>query len=236
MGGEANPGKYKLRNKLAKVYRKTFAIQKNSLAEKKQEWEKAPPYLGRNCIKDVTDEYVPVENVKLELTEGIPDSTNFVYICVFNTGEWKAIDFTRFHGTKAYFTKLGLGIAYLPAFYYDEKILPAGNALVLTDSGKIENKIPETKIKINLKLYSTTKRVTKLSTDFIEEAHFNIGKKYTLFFWNNKWEEVGAQKATGGPLIFNNVPSNAFYWLVEDGSRKEERIFTIDEQGNQVWW
>jgi hypothetical protein len=37
-------------------------------------------------------------------------------------------------------------------------------------------------------------------------------------------------------LVFKNVPSNAFYWLTEDGSRKEERIFTIDDKGRQVWW
>lgn len=236
MGGESNPGDYKLGNKLAKVYRKTYAVQEKSLKEKMEEWEKAPKYLNSKSIRDVTNDYVPVKQVKIELTNGIPDSTNFAYICVFNSGEWKAIDYTRPYGNKASYTKMGMGIAYLPAFYYDEQIIPAGDAIILTDSGKIETMKPDAANRLDLKLYSTTKRVTKETTDFIEQAEFNVGKTYTLFYWKNKWEKVGKEMASTGPLEFNNVPSNAIYWLVEDGSRKEERIFTIDETGKQIWW
>ncbi len=236
MGGEANPGHYSLGHKLAKVYRKTFAVQEKSLAEKMQDWEKAPPYLNKNNIKDVTDDYVQTKNIKLDLNKGIPDSTNFAYICVFNSGEWEAIDYTRLHGDKAYFSRMGVGVAYLPAFYYEEKIIPAGDALILTDSGKVEPKVPDGSHKILVKLFSTTKRLTKETTDFIELADFNEGTNYDLYFWNGKWELVGTEKAGKGPLVFNNVPSNAIYWLVEEGSRKEERIFTLDENGNQVWW
>jgi hypothetical protein len=155
---------------------------------------------------------------------------------VFNSGEWKAIDYTRPYGNKASYTKMGRGIAYLPAFYYDEQIIPASDALILTDSGKIETCKPDVLNKITVKLYSTTKRVTRETTDFTEQVEFNAGKYYTLYYWNEKWEKVGNEIAANGPLTFNNVPSNAIYWLVEEDSRKEERIFTIDKQGNQVWW
>jgi hypothetical protein len=70
----------------------------------------------------------------------------------------------------------------------------------------------------------------------VEEADFIVGKSYSLYYWDNKWRLVNTKEATGSPLEFNNVPSNAFYWLVADASRKEERIFTIDEDGHQVWW
>ena len=236
MGGETNPGAYELNHKLAKVYRKTFAIQQNSLPEKMEDWEKAPPYLNSNSIKDVTDEYVPVDRFKIELTRGIPDSTNFSYLCVFNSGEWKAIDYTRFYGNKATYNKMGTGVAYLPAFYYDEQIVPAGNAFILTDSAKIEYKIPDGKNRSNLTLYSTTRRVTKETTDFIEQADFNKGKTYILYYWSDQWEETGRKTAGGGPVIFEDVPSNAIYWLVEEDSRNEERIFTMDDKGRQVWW
>jgi hypothetical protein len=236
MGGESNPGEYHLGNKLAKVWRKTFAIQGNSLAMKMEEWEKAPKYLSSKTIKDVTDKYIPVTPIKVELTKGIPDSTNFVYICVFNSGEWCAIDYTRPYGMKATFSKMGMGIAYLPAFYYDEEIIPAGNAIILSDSGKIEAKIPDHKSKLTLTLYSTTQRLTKETTDFTEKAKFNPGSSYTLYYWNDKWEKIGTEEAGEGPLIFSNVPSNAIYWLVEDDSREEERIFTIDEEDQQIWW
>ena len=236
MGGEANPGEYELGHKLAKVYRKTFAIQQASLPEKMEKWDKAPPYLNSNSIRDVTDEYVPAQRVKIELTKGIPDSTQFSYLCVFNSGEWKAIDYTRFYGTKATYSKVGLGVAYLPAFYYDNEIVPAADAFLLNDTLSIDYKTPNGNDRITLTLYSTTKRITKETTDFIEHAEFNKGKTYILYFWHDKWEEAGRKVAGEGPLIFNSVPSDAIYWLVEDGSRKEERIFTIDGDGKQIWW
>jgi hypothetical protein len=35
--------------------------------------------------------------------------------------------------------------------------------------------------------------------------------------------------------IFERLPDDAIYWLVEDGSERLERIFTI-EAGRQVFW
>lgn len=236
MGGEANPGEYELGHKLAKAYRKTFAVQPNSLPEKLEPWEKAPPYLDKKSIRDVTHEYGPVDRIKIELNKGIPDSTNFSYLCVFNSGQWKAIDYTRFHGNKAMYSRVGLGVAYLPAFYYDETIIPAGDPFILTDSSKMDYKIPDGNDRIRIQLFSTTQRVTKQTTDFIKKADFAAGKQYILYFWNDRWVEIGRQTAGNGPLSFNNVPSNAIYWLVEEGSRKEERIFTLDDEGRQVWW
>jgi hypothetical protein len=236
MGGEANPGEYTLGHKLAKVYRKTFAVQERSLAEKLDEWEKAPPYLDKNTIRDVTPEYVETSQVKINLDKGIPDSTNFAYLCVFNSGRWKAIDYTRFYGTKATFTKMGHGVAYLPAFYYDEEIVPAGDAFILSDSGKVVPAVPDGSNRIAMTLYSTTRRVTRETTDFVEEADLHPGKTYVLYYWNDKWVESGRKTAGRDPLVFSNVPAGAIYWLVEVGSREEERIFTLDEDGRQLWW
>jgi hypothetical protein len=236
MGGEANPGEYELGHKLAKVYRKSFAVQKNSLPEKLEEWEKAPPYLDKNTIYDVTNDYVETKRIKIELSKGIPDSTSFSYLCVFNSGKWKAIDYTRHFGDKGTFSKIGPGIAYFPAFYYEEEIIPAGNAFILSDTGKVEYKIANGDKRIELKLYGTTQRVTKETTDFIEESSFIDGNEYILYYWNDKWIEAGKAIASHGPLVFGNVPSNAIYWLVEKDSRKEERIFTVDDDGKQVWW
>ena len=236
MGGESNPGDYSLGNKLAKVYRKTFSVQENSLAEVKEEWEKAPPYLGSNTIKDVTVDYISTAWPKISLGNDIPDSTNFAYLCVFNSGEWKAIAPKRIRGTKAAFSRMGQGIAYLPAFYYDKEIIPAADAFILSDSGNVDYKIPDGKNKITISLRSTTRKVTKEATDFTEKSFFSKGETYTLKYWDGKWVEVGSQKAGNDLLVFADVPSNAIYWLTEEGSRNEERIFTIDEEGAQVWW
>ena len=41
--------------------------------------------------------------------------------------------------------------------------------------------------------------------------------------------------ADGAPLRFDALPADGLYWLVEKGSKRLERIFTIEE-GMQRWW
>ncbi len=236
MGGEANPRKYKLSQALAKVYRKTFARQKNSLAEIKPAWEKAPHYINRNNIIDVTRDYVKVADVHVKLKKEKPDSVNFAYICVFNTGEWKAIYWSRIDGNNAFFSDMGLDIAYLPAYFKNGKIIPAGEPFILTKEGRELPLAPDLKHLRKIKLFSTTRKVTRNATDNIEKAYFVKGKKYELFYWNYGWKSLGTKTAGAGALVFTGVPSNALLWLKVENSRLDERIFTIDKQGNQVWW
>ncbi len=66
-------------------------------------------------------------------------------------------------------------------------------------------------------------------------CRLNTGKDYTLFYYDGGWQPAGRQRAQGRPLTFPDVPSGGLYWLVEEGSRKEERVFTL-EDGRQAWW
>jgi len=154
---------------------------------------------------------------------------------VFNSGKWKAIDYTRFKGSEAKFSSVGIDVAYLPSFYKNEKTIPAGDAFILSDSSKVIIKKPDLNKMISIELSATTYRVTKMTTDFIAEDKLIKDKTYTLYYWDDKWIETATKKVLNESLNFENVPSNAFYWLVAEDSRKEERIFTI-EDGKQVWW
>ena len=61
------------------------------------------------------------------------------------------------------------------------------------------------------------------------------GENYELFYWDARWVSLGNQKGIDmKPLIFNNVPKNALFWL-RTNKGKEERIFTY-ENGKQIWW
>jgi len=238
MGGGSNPGEYKLNQAKAKVYRKTFARQPNSLAAIKPKWEAAPPYINRNTIVDVTRDYGPVADVNLVLAKEKPDSCDFAYICVFNSGEWRAIHWSKIApGNKVRFTDMGLDIAYLPAFYIHKKIVPAGVPFILSKAGQVIPLKPDTLHTRTIRLLSTTRKVTRNATDTIERAFFAPGKRYELFYWNKgQWNSLGKQTAGKGPLVFKGVPSNALYWLVAEKSNREERIFTVDQNGKQVWW
>ncbi len=237
MGGLTNPGEYKLNQAKAKVYRKMFAKQPTSLAAQIPDYEKAPPYINRNNIIDVTPEYGPVADVKLKLKKPKPDSVSYAYIAVFNSGEWKALNWSKIGKDKSVdYKAMGLDIAYLPVYYKNEKVIPAGEAFILTKGKETIPLVPDLKNRTDIKLVSTTRKITVNATDTIDKAFFEKGKKYTLYYWNYGWQKIGEQTAEGKPLIFNNVPSGALYWLVAENSKKDERIFTIDKEGKQVWW
>jgi hypothetical protein len=238
MGAGANPGQYRLNQAKAKVYRTTFARQPQSLAAIKPKWEVAPPYINRDNIVDVTPDYGPVANVALTLEKSKPDSVTFAYICVFNSGEWHAIGWGKIEPqNRVRFKDMGLDIAYLPAYYVHKKVVPAGEPFILSKMGQIISLKADTTHTRTIRLFSTTRKVTRNATDSIEKAFFVPGKRYELFFWaQGKWQSLGKQTAGRGPLVFKNVPQKGLFWLIAEKSNREERIFTVDSKGHQVWW
>jgi hypothetical protein len=61
------------------------------------------------------------------------------------------------------------------------------------------------------------------------------GDIYELLYWDNEWISLGQKKAENNFLTFDNVPSNALFWLRDLTKGKDERIFTYDN-GIQMWW
>lgn len=234
MGAECNPGKYKLANKLAKVYRKMFSEQPSSLGMQGLEKDDSPPYLSSKSIIDVTADYVDVSEVEIRFIK-VPKGEQFAYLSVFNSGEWKAIQWAKIEDGIAIFKDMGMDIAYLPAFYKDKEIDPMGDPFILYPDGSRRELIADENKTIDMTLLSTTKRKQVISTDGIARAHFQDGTEYELKYWKDGWQTAGKIIAGKQPLVFAGVPSNALYWLVAVGSDEEERIFTY-EDGQQVWW
>ncbi|NQS97593.1 MAG: transglutaminase domain-containing protein [candidate division Zixibacteria bacterium] len=235
MGAESNPGKYRLTNKLAKVYRKMFSEQKGNLAFQERKQEKMPGYISGKSYIDVTADYVDVCDVTIPLAIDVSDSANIAYLCVFNSGEWKAIHWGKISDGKVVFSDMGLDIAYLPALYIDEEIVPFANPFILHTDSSIQELQPKGDNTISARLISTTRRKQEISTDGIEKVFLTPGQEYELFYWQDGWQSFEKSAAGEEPLVFHNVPEGCLYWLVAEGSDKEERIFAI-EDGNQVWW
>ncbi len=63
-----------------------------------------------------------------------------------------------------------------------------------------------------------------------------VGDEYELVYWDREWKSLGKITATTDSLVYDNVPSGGLYLLHNLTKGKEERIFTIDENGDQVWW
>ncbi len=55
-----------------------------------------------------------------------PDSVNYAYLYVFNSGDWKAMHWGKIEGDSVTFTDMGQGIAYLPCYYKNGKLSRPG--------------------------------------------------------------------------------------------------------------
>lgn len=234
MGAESNPGEYHLANKLAKVYRKMFADQPENLIFQDRKQEKVPAWLAGRSYIDVTADYEDVCDVTVSLSD-VPDSVDIAYLCVFNSGEWKPIHWAHIENNTATFTDMGRDIAYIPALYLDEKVVPCGEPFILEADCHQRHLSADTARVAGVDLVSTTSRKQKVSTDGVSESFLTKGQTYELYYMTDRWISLGKAVAGDGPLVFDNVPTDGLYWLVADGSDNEERIFTI-EDGRQVWW
>jgi len=234
MGCEANPGNYKLNNKMAKAYRKTFSVNPNNLADLIAEKENIPPWLSVRNFIDVTTDYTAVHDVVYDLENTDPDSSSFAYLCVFNSGEWKAIHSGEIKDNKVLFQAMGVDICYLPAFYRNGEIIPLGSPFILTENLKIRN-LNGSDLTEPHKLISVTRKLVQNATDTNKISFLKKDAVYEYYYWDDEWILIGEEKATEEPLFFEEVPMNRLYWLIEKESRREERIFTY-QNDQQKWW
>lgn len=229
-------GRAGLSNRCAKVYRKTFAIQPCSLAKQKREDEKVPRWLSSSHYIDVTDQYLPVTDAVVDLAAP-PKGARFAYLAVFNGGEWRPIQWGRIDGTRAVFPKMGRDICYLPMFHVAGRDLPAGTPFILDKDGRTRPLAGASMHRESLMATSTRPATPDADTRAtIPGAVVKAGAAYELFRWSDGgWRSVGRIEAGMQDHLFENLPDDALYWLVEDGSERLERIFTIEE-GRQVFW
>jgi len=235
MGCLKDPGDYQLRTRMAKAYRKTYATNESNLYfQRRNEDEKLPGWLRGKSYTDVTTMYTPVADVVVRLPHA-PSQVQFAYLCVFNAGEWKPIHWGEINNGYAVFTDMGTDICYLPMCFDDDELVPAGNCLILEKSGEVRELTGQDALVTTLRLASTTRRADGISTDTVEQAFFESGRQYELFFWNDEWESLGTQEAGDSFLVFENAPASALFWLVADESPKDERVFTWTGE-TQLWY
>ena len=226
----------------AKVYRKTFALQRGNLAFLLPAGRAAPNrFLKSKSYVDVTDQYAPTTDVTVALDAKAVGTEGFAYLCVFNGGEWTAIHWARVErdaegGARATFTKMGRNLAYLPAVHDGKTLLPAAPPLLLHVDGRVEtlagrgNPAP-------LVVVATSPEQASVDTKAVKPvSHLTAGTTYVLKRWDGDWRDVGERVAGAEPLAFEGLPSDALYWLVVKASDRLERIFTTSADGIQRWW
>ena len=220
----------------AKVYRKTFSEQLDSLGAKLKEGEEAPRWLKGKYYKDVTESYVQTSDVIVALRGDVGED-RFAYLCVFNSGHWKAIQWAKLQKNAVIFQGMGRDILYLPAFFRDGEIEPAGTPFVLESDGTIRFvAVAGEDISVTAKETSGTQVALEDWTDESVSLPLKDGAKYELKEWTPVgWDVIAELLGDSSPMQLTNLSSNGLYWLVETDGDHEERPFTIVD-GEIVRW
>lgn len=221
----------------AKVYRKTFAIQRDALVFRLPDGREAPNrFLASPTYVDVTDQYAPTSDVTVALDANTAQEAH-AYLCVFNGGNWVAIHWSPVENGRAAFDRMGRGILYLPAVHDGMRLVPAGHPLLVGKDGRIRTLsgggAPSA-------VTAVAVRPKKVSPDTHVEtpiSYLKAGETYVLRRWaQGAWADVQRIEATAEPARFERLPADALYWLVVEGSRRLERPWTVTPEGRQCWW
>lgn len=132
------------------VFRYTYAINKNSLAEQTKNKHTIPAFFRNSCIKNVSKQYIfdmhPITyDLASESEIQLKDNT-IVYLTVFGYGSnIREATYTNVKDNKAKFEHIGSGIVYLICTYKNNKLIPLSHPILLRDSlGTTEILKPDT--------------------------------------------------------------------------------------------
>ena len=198
MGSESNPG-YPCKSDYVygKVYRYTFAYNKESLFEKNRTiGEPTPPVLTNPFIKDVTGDYTKGVDVNVSINTG----KHFAYLAAFNNQGWTPIAWgeappqpspigrerlqknSTIHSEergkeKQYsFKNVGMGAVYLPVTWENDRAVAADYPILIKENGEQEYIKPDKSKTFSLTL---TRKYPKYAVTHVYSKRLVGGKFHT---------------------------------------------------------
>lgn len=233
-----------------KVYRKVYSLQKGSLSYVLPKGREPPNrFLASKSQIDVTDQYGASAAESFSVVMQPRDDV--AYACVFNGGEWTAVDWTcvgtvphATHGPsvtqEGVFSRLGIGgkgagMLYLVARHDGKALIPFDDPRIVR--GDTSTLLSGLGAKVALVATATAPGQRSVDTGATTPvSHLKEGSTYVLRQWTSEgWKALKEVVAAKEPLQFDDLPADGLYWLVEKESRRLERPFTI-ENGRQRFW
>lgn len=225
--------------KAGKVYRKTFSIQKNSIAYRYRMGDKIPPTLRDYKILDVTGNYYKVKSLSTDtMFNGV--ESEMLVLHNFSSQQWIPIAVTDLEKGTYKFSNLARDMLYSFRTFEKKKYKNVYFPFYINDDGIITTFKPQKK-KADIRI----KYIKSLESD---QAYFGSSyiyeladaifhnlrrrasneKTYTLFLWNKAWIKIATTVPdVNNELLFKNVPKNGLY-MVTDGQRSiDDRPFMI---------
>lgn len=137
-GAESDPGTpHKAEDKMAKVFRKTYAINRELQRLNKEE-KYVPSTFQSYFIKDVTSEYMKTYDVEVRVLPALKQNCQYAYLAVFDNKEWVPIHWAKIKKGKAIFKNMGKEVVYMPVYYTKEGIKPMSHPFLLDHKGKVQ--------------------------------------------------------------------------------------------------
>jgi len=209
----------------SKVIRVTYSKQPGTLAGFEKPENIPDGFMQTVNYKDVTADYWPTTNVTCPL---LPNKNNskIVYAYIFNGLRWRPTWWGIKNGNSVTFKNMSKGVVYLPAYYKDKKLMPAGYPLAEGYHHEM-SLAPDLNKRISIVLKQESGYLT-----------FKPGKRYKLYYWDNRWQFISQQVAnlSTSELLFSNVPKNSLLLLLPEYSQKKERPFMITDDGKRNWF
>lgn len=170
MGFESSP---KFSNQpggiMAKVFRKTYSYQYESLFHIKSE-EAIPVFFDNPHIKDVTNNYFSTVDVTVELFD--KTKKTFAYLAVFDNDKWVPVQWGKVKdGKKAQFKAMGINCMYLPMLYDDGVCTPAGKPFYIGHKKNVKEmnfKLQNKQTMVLPRKYPINRTIYILSRNIIE--------------------------------------------------------------------
>jgi hypothetical protein len=224
MGAGENYYDHSINKDMAKVYRIMYSKQKDHIAARVPAEKIHSDLFQVPNIMDVTKYYIKTTNLSVKL-----DSTlnhEVIYLCVFNGLQWRPVAAEVADNGEVHFNDIGLNIVYLPMVYNYSKLTPAGLPVLVRDKRPPEFIQCSDKDKRNVVIKNKDRYLI-----------LRNGKSYTLRYWDGKWVKHSTQKASSKSFIeFKNVPANSLMVLVPEYSQGKERIFTLNDKDELMYW
>ncbi|WP_163324797.1 hypothetical protein [Draconibacterium mangrovi] len=226
--GEQHPGEHKHTfaksryRTLAKVFRKNFSANEDGLYLQVNDENDIPPFFRVRNISDVTKEYIKTYNIEYMLEQPLSVKQKYLYICVFNNGVWKPVQWGEISQDHVVFENMGADILYMIGCFNKKRIYPVSEPFILKTDGS-KKFLGTSSVKVSkqfaikvIKGYEAPKK----------------NKEYYLYFWENRRWNLSQTIIVNKDSLLDlaNLNKNTLYKF-----QNFSRPFTVNDS-TFTWW
>jgi hypothetical protein len=198
------------KGRTTKMYRVTFAQQKNALPLKIQSKD-IPAFFQNSNIIDVTDQYDFLQNtIKFDIKIKPPAGIKHTFLCAFGYSyEFMPVAYVKSTGGSVSFPHAGIDAVYFPAYYSNDSFTIASNPVIYYEFKGNSEPLTPNFLKLNSEKF--TRKYSDGGGKMPENAKCMIGAKL----------QASDNKEFKNPITLFTVDTD-YYHFVEKDIRAEK--------------